>query len=212
MSEFIKSFGYQITLALLITLCFSFSVSAQYDSSRVLSPMAVGTSPVDIVGIKVKGRAVEPNRKFLAEEDWLNGLTFTLKNVSDKPISYVDVELLFPARAGSQVDGALFELRYGVKPILPNNSDVGNRPKSILPGATLDLTLSEAEVQGVVSILLSHAGISSNVESVTYCVGTVFFEGDEDTFWSRGHLLRRDSNNPMRFNVTEKYVPRKSTK
>jgi hypothetical protein len=212
MFKCINSFSYQMTLTLLIILCFSFSVFAKSGSDRVLKPMAVGDSPVDIVGIKVKSTVVEPSHKFIAEDDWLNGLTFTIRNVSDKPISYLDIELYFPAPSGSQVDGALHQLRYGWEPIHPNNSDAGNKTKSIMPGDTLDLTLSETEVQGVVSILLSHAGISTNVESVTYCIGKVFFEGDEDTMWSRGRLLRRDTNDPMRFNVREKYVLRKSTK
>ena len=211
MSACIKSLA-QLLTSLLIILCFSFAAFAQYGSDRVLKPIEVGISPVDIIGIKVKGKTIEPNRSFLAEDDWLNGLTFTIKNVSDKSISYVDVELYFPTPSGSRVEYALFELRYGFEPVVPNRSSAVNKPKSLLPGETLDLSLSEAEVQGVVSILLAHAGISNNVENITYCVGKVFFEDDEDTMWRRGRLLRRDSNNLMRFNVREKYVLRKSTK
>jgi hypothetical protein len=113
--------------------------------------MPVGDSPVEIVAIKVKAVTIEPGHKFTAEDDWLNGLTFTLKNVSDKPIVYADVELLFPAPSGSQVAGAVYELRYGRNPIIPNTSTSSDTLKAIMPGESLDLTLSESELQSAVS-------------------------------------------------------------
>ncbi len=76
------------------------AVAARQSGQRVVgqAPAEAGRqSPVEVVAVQVKGEPVMPGRSFAADDDWLLGLTFRLKNVSDRPISYVEISLRFPA-------------------------------------------------------------------------------------------------------------------
>src|SRR6185436_7507291 len=72
------------------------STSAQELRDRQLKPAADFTTiqmPVEIVSVKLKGSDVAPGQKIKGDDDWLKGVSFTLKNISDKPIAYVEVGL-----------------------------------------------------------------------------------------------------------------------
>ena len=193
------------------TLTYSFGL-AQQPKDRVLVQLRFEPprqAPIEIIGIEVKGQVVEPGRKFSSGEDWLRGLSFTLKNVSDKPVSYIQIDLRFPTPAGSQARNAAFDLTYGDLRLIPNPADDMSAPKSLMPGETLKLEMSEGDYRNLTS-LLAHAGQSGEVETVKFDIGAVRFENEPDTMWRLGYLLRRDANNPMRFNVTELYtLPKK---
>jgi hypothetical protein len=144
MPKRLKSFSYQIALMLFSILFLSLFAFAQNKTERVLKRMSLGgDSPVEIVSIKAKGVAIVPNQKFTDSDDWLQDLTFTIKNISDKPIVFVSVYLSFPAPAGSRVAGAGYDLRYGKYQVLPDVPNSGDKPKAIKPEESIDLTLSE---------------------------------------------------------------------
>src|SRR5215207_4851036 len=56
--------------------------------------------PVEIVAVKLNGGEVRPGEKIPGDDDWLRGLSFTLKNVSDRPLASVAVALQFPRPQG----------------------------------------------------------------------------------------------------------------
>ena len=53
-------------------------------------------APVEIISVKLNGKEVRPGEKVKGDDDWLRGLTFTLKNISPQPVAYVEVALQFP--------------------------------------------------------------------------------------------------------------------
>jgi hypothetical protein len=65
-----------------------------------------------ITGIEVAGRQVTPGQPFAAGDDWLRGLTLRFKNISSKPITYVQLGLSFP-EAHYHNGGIGHSLRYG---------------------------------------------------------------------------------------------------
>ena len=156
-----------IIILLTCTLTYTFT-SAQQAKDRVLVqlPFEPGRqTPVEITAIEVKGKVVEPGRKFSSGDDWLRGLTFTLKNISDKPVSYIEVGLHFLAPAGSQAQNAVYDLRYGYLRVIPNPAADMSAPKSLMPGETWRLELSEADYQNLAG-LRAYGGQSSDVETV----------------------------------------------
>ena len=182
-------------------------VPAQQAQNRLIEQRAIPWGePLKIVAVKVKGTPVEINKSFTADDDWLKGLTFTLKNVSNKPIAYAELDLMFPAPAGLTVHGAVHHLRYGRNRAFPGAAGQNDSTRAIPPGETIDLSLSDTDVGGMVRPLLDHSGISAEVEKVIENIGSIFFEGDNNTMWRLGQLLQRDPSDPRRFNVVRKYV------
>jgi hypothetical protein len=174
---------------------------------RVLSqaPVEPGRqSPVEVVSVRVKGEAVEPGRSFVAGDDWLHGLTFRVKNVSDKPLMFVGLSLLFPTAADKgksvQLSGPL---GYGCWPGFPCRPDAGGSYKEIMPGEVREIELMTARYEGFMAAL-ARVGAALPVESAEYDIDTVFI--DADTMWSRGLLFRRDTVKPDGFKMVGKYV------
>src|SRR2546423_10435428 len=100
------------------TLLFSTfaSASAQQVKDRQLIPafdFATIQIPVEIVAIRLKGKEFAPGEKIKGDDEWLRGVCFTVKNISDKPIAYVAIGLRFePPPGGARI--VVFTLSYGV--------------------------------------------------------------------------------------------------
>ena len=160
--------------------------------------------PVEVVAVKVKGEPVLPGRPFAADDDWLFGLTFRLKNVSDRPISYVEVSLQFQSAVGHQAKSGRMvgPVANGCYPGFPCRPDITGSSNEILPGETRDVGLRpspESLMSG-----LAQLGVSMPIRSAEYDVDSVLF--DADTKWSRGLLFRRDPSEPNTFRMEGKCV------
>jgi hypothetical protein len=198
----------RVAAALLVCALTCLQARAQESRLRVVRPAPVEAgrqSPVEVVSVRVKGAAVEAGRHFPAGDDWLRGLTLKLKNVSDRPVSYVDISLHFPTVAGRenkmlQVTGPV---AYGCFPGFPCRTDVSGSHAEILPGETREVELSEARYQGLIAAL-ARTGAATPVESLEYGIDSVLF--DPDTKWSRGFLFRRDPSDPSTYRMSDKYV------
>jgi hypothetical protein len=156
--------------------------------------------PVEIVSIKLNGKEIQPGEKIQGNDDWLQGLGFTLKNISEKPIAYVNVILLFP-----QPNGFVgYSLAYGVDS--SNGSPrLATSPPPILPGANIYLSLSKDKYPGFLRIL-DLGGAARSFDTAPYYLDKVCFEGEPDLLWSGGMIKRRDPNNPTEFKAIARYV------
>ena len=181
----------------------SVSTPAQQVRDRELQPAFDFTNipmPVEILSIKLRGRDVRPGEKIQGDDDWLRGLSFTLKNISDKPIAFIDIGLRFPQPNGFVV----YSLNYGV------DSSRGERraessPPAIQPGEAVHLVLSKERYK-VFQHVLAQGGASSSFDTATYYVERVSFEDEPDVIWEGGNLKRRDPNRPTEFNVIGRYA------
>ena len=182
---------------------------AQQPGQRVVSqyPLEPGMqSPLEVDSIRVKGEAVESGRPFAGGDDWLAGLTIRVKNVSGKPISFVDVRLHFPTPAGDNRKsvGILGMLRFGcwqgggrIPPYAVGSC------KEIMPGQTQDIELTE-ETYKRLGGTLAEFNLQTPVESVQFEIDGVVF--DPDTRWSRGLLFERDAVEPNKFRTVGRYL------
>ena len=181
-------------------------VYARQQGQRVISqaPIEAGRqSPVEVVSVRVNGEAVEPGQRFAAGDDWLRGLTFRVKNVSDKPLMFVGLNLRFPTAAdkskSTQLSGPL---GYGCWPGFPCRPDAKGVHNEIAPGEARDIELTAGRYESFMAGLAS-LRVALPVESAEYDIDTVFF--DADTMWSRGLLFKRDTVKPDEFKMTGKY-------
>ena len=183
------------------------SGQAQEPRHRVISqvPVEAGRqSPIQVVSVKFKGEAVEPGRQFLAGDDWLVDLTFRVKNVSDRPITYVSIGLRVPAAAGRKNKFSEFvgPYRYGCPPGFPCLPEATRLQKEIMPGETQDVVVAEGAYKNLTAALAQN-GASTPIVAAEYDIDSVVF--DADTRWSRGFLFRRDPLEPNTYRMADKY-------
>jgi hypothetical protein len=156
--------------------------------------------PVEIVAVKLNGEEVRPGEKIPGGDDWLRGVSFTLKNVSDKPLAYVAVALQFPRPEGF----VAYLLGYGVD-LSRGERRRESSPPAIQPGATVDLALTKEKYSGFVQIL-ERGGAARSFDAAPYYVDRICFEGEPDIIWAAGMLKRRDPARPTEFKFIERYA------
>lgn len=195
--------GFTYVAALFCILAASGSTFAQQVRDRELQPAFDFTTiqmPVEIRSIKLNGKDIQPGEKIKGDDNWLQGLSFTLKNISDKPIAYVDVGLRFPQPKGIVV----YSLNNGVD-FSRGEPRRTSSPPAIQPGETLDLVLTK-EKYPIFLRILAQGGASSSFDTAPYFIERVCFENEPDVIWEGGNLKRRDPNQFTKFNVIERYV------
>ena len=193
----------------LILMSASVSTFGQAVKERELKPafdFRVIQSPVEILSIKLNGEEVEPGKKIKAGDDWLRGVAFKLKNVSDKPIAYVALTLQFyyPEAATRPERVVGYFLSYGLDITSSRHPLPENAPRAIRPGETMDLVLSNEKYLAMLDIL-SRAGVTANVATARYYVHSAAFEHEPDVVWQQGKLMRRDPDDHNKFNVVGQY-------
>ena len=193
-------------LMLVVALVCCAPVCARQSGQRVIGPAPVEPgrrSPVEVVSVRVKGEDVAPGRPFAADDDWLRGLTITVKNVSDKPLIFVGLSLRLPNAADKSKSAQMTgPLSYGCWPGFPCRADAKGSYGEIMPGAVQEVELMAANYESFMAALVK-VSAALPVESVEYDVDTVFI--DADTMWSRGFLFKRDAVKPDEFRMAEKY-------
>lgn len=161
--------------------------------------------PVEIVSIKLNDREVQPGEKIKRGDDWLQGLSFTLKNVSDKAIAYVAVSLRFDSPPSAQPRRVVvFVLSYGVD-YSRREPRRASSPSPLQPGETVDLILTKERYANFLEILRM-GDIPPSFDVAPYFVERVSFDDDPDVIWEAGYLKRRDPTTIGRFNIMERYV------
>ena len=147
--------------------------------------------PVLVTDLTVNGMQHQINSKVAAGEDWLNGLTFKVKNISSKNIVYIYVSLFFPETKAITANVVAFHLRYGADPRLEAASTT---EKPIKPEEAAEFVISDAFYQNLKRGFGTKITPIRNINAVQIDVLRVVF--DDDTGWATGAFQHRDPNNP----------------
>ena len=147
----------------------------QEGASKSLTIGHFKDEPVEVVSIRLGGRTLVPGDLFTPTEGWTKGLEITIKNVSERPVSYVTVALLTSAPPGTSDSISSSEYRFGSHP------DSDSEPTFLQPQETARLahefTLGNATDPRPAQILIQ----------------TVFWDNDNSRMWGTGKILRRKS-------------------
>jgi hypothetical protein len=156
--------------------------------------------PIEIVSTKLKDQEFRPGEKIKGDDNWLHGLSFRIKNVSDKPLAYVEFMIEF--KRANRVVG--YSLHYGV------DTERGERrteqsPPAVQPGETLDLALTKENYTSFLYVL-EQGEIPRDFDTASYFLAKICFENEPDLMWTGGNIRRRDPNTPYKFNTVGPYV------
>lgn len=175
------------------------AVSAVQKPERLLHRLQVEPGePIVITDIKVNGQSVTFDQKFVAGDDWMKSLVFSIKNRSDKLILLVSLQLQFPRPPGSSEKISLGDVFYGNPELLARKPTSDERSLGIAPGQTESIQLTQDRFEAFRS-MLSATGYPSSIEKVNFKINEVLFE--DDSMWSGGSPLYRDPKEPGRWHV-----------
>ena len=194
----------KVRFTLILLLIASVSIQAQEIRERQITPaydLATMQSPVEIVSIKLNGKEIVPGEKIEGNDNWLQGIAFTVKNVSDQPIIYVNLGFKFPLPNGFVVVSVL---NYGPD-VSRGASRSASSPPVIQPGQTIDLVLTKDRYK-MFQHVLAQANAPSSFDTAPYFIETVAFENQPDVIWQYGYLKRRNPSELGRFDAYEQYV------
>ena len=159
--------------------------------------------PLTVSKVKVKKGAIQLGRKFTDDsDDWLDGLTLTVKNTSFKDILGVDVSLtLFTKEGGDKVDDVpiQFPFSYGSDQAIVEDD---SSEKPIKPGHSVDIKLSE-DAYLMLKEGLARANYPRKFQHVELRIDAVLFA--DGTLWRKGYIFVRDPNDPTKW-IRDKYL------
>lgn len=193
-----NNFSRSMLLLTLAVLLLPTLTLAQQAKQRVVRLVLARDQPVEIVAVKVNGVPIKSEQKFDGNSDWLNGMTVTLENVSDRTVAYVAVLVGVPyGRKNDRPVNAGIVSHYGARSLRQGEIYPPNfvKPEPVLPGMTVNVILSERECEQLRSQLAQN-NASTDITDLNIRLYEVFFEGDSETKWMTGFMLRRDPNDP----------------
>jgi hypothetical protein len=197
------AFGF--ALALLIRAA-SYSTTAQgarvaslQSDDKTLSIERYPNEPVELVDIRIRERSVKDKVKtklkdarnrpvldhvsFKESNDWFKNVKIRVRNVSDRSICGLDVDLYFKP-AGIQM-----VFKMDLKP--RSARSLFKNPLS--PGEEIDLEISEDSMNQALQHMF-RSGVDVSQSKAYLSVHTVYFS--EDFAWGQGSFMRRDPYNP----------------
>src|ERR1051325_12071288 len=93
-----------VSLRLIALILLLPAIANSQAQERFISKLSWRTEPVEVTGLRNEHRVLQLGKRFLDEDDWLKGLTVTVRNNSDKSISRIEINLAFPRPKGTSED------------------------------------------------------------------------------------------------------------
>ncbi len=168
----------------------------QATKSRVVES-AVGDGPVEIVGLSIAGRKAGVSEEVAAGRDWLKSLTLKFKNAHTRSIVYMSVELEVE-RTGNMQYPLRLPMTFGERPSEASASQAARPQERMAPNEKKELTLSESTYDFLLRFMQENQ--VDEINKVKVFAELIIF--DDGTAWGKGHVLRRDPNDPKRWVVS----------
>lgn len=151
---------------------------------RTVKRLSRPNEPVQIIAVKVQGKPIKFAKSFMAKDDWLGGLTLVIKNVSAKPVSWVNLDLSFhkpPEPAVRLVE----RVTYGIGRWDEDKIRGGGPP--LKPGETVEVLYSVEQYRSIREIMDGMA-YPKSVAEVEVSVEQVIFADQPELMWIEGKM------------------------
>lgn len=165
------------------------------ETERVVEKNPLKNEPLEIEEVKLKTKTVDLGRPFLSGNDWLQGITFKLKNVSRRVLLRAELELEFPE---IKLDNATFLLTIhdGQIPDLPDSDSVEMPP--VQPDQTFELRLDDSTYAALSQQVFARQPL---ITKARVLISTAYFA--DGTAWHHGFWHRRDPKNPRKWIIID---------
>jgi hypothetical protein len=143
------------------------------------------------MSLEIEGNPARFNDSVFAGKDWLKSLKLEFKNIHDKSIVHMRVELEI-APTG-KMDAPLFlSLSFGARPRRPIAELDAKTLKKLAPNKTQKLAMSEETSDFLLSYMKEKE--IEDIDQVKVHVEFIIFE--DGVAWSKGQTMRQDIKNP----------------
>lgn len=170
-----------IVFVLVFCIAGLLSRNVNSQSKEIVVEKKLADQPVNIVEIQTESIKSDLRKSFAKSSKWYEGLEIKIENVSEKPISYLTLDLVFKRpkdlKENSQKDSLPFGeiIEYGDK---DNPTE-----EKIAPKETITITLDNNHYEALDDNLLS-LGYPKNFEGVEIEVKEIHFT--DNSMWYRG--------------------------
>lgn len=178
--------------------------SPQRDRTVVRKPWSI--EPVKIVAAKNKKKErIDIGKAFDDDDDWLDGFTITVANGSDKIVTALTIDMVFPREPGDARNRFLEELHFGPSPTAPEYRR-RNPNKVIRIGETRDLEI-EPEMYNSIKDTLQQLGYPQSINRMELSIREVGFEDGSvllsGTLWVQDPSYPNDPRKKIRPDKTK---------
>ena len=157
--------------------------------TRTIDKAYTRNEVIEFEEIRVSRKSIEPGKAFDEDDDWLDKTVLKVKNISNKPIVYLSVNLDFPETktTGSEMT---YPVTFGKQPgsRFPQNND----SFFMLPGDSLEVPLTQHYAK--VKAFIEHRLSMTEIKKVELRIHFVIFA--DKTGWAAGNFYKQDPNDP----------------
>lgn len=175
------------------SLVLSLKTASSQEEERVVEKLSRKHAPLKIRIIKRKKGEVLLDKKFNDGEDWFQGLSIVVENISGKNITYISGGFLFPKQ--NEVDKKAPPLyksfHYGIPPFASGEAALNVQPLGLKPGDKIAITLSDSDYHEVRANLRRLEYVRS-IKAIKFNLEEIYF--DDGSSWAAGKYFRLDPN------------------
>ncbi|HLL74122.1 MAG TPA: hypothetical protein VK421_02570 [Pyrinomonadaceae bacterium] len=147
--------------------------------------------PVEVRAVKTKNMNTTLGQPVADGDDWYEGLTLSVTNVSDKTITYIRGGFIFrpPRHAANAGEPPKYkQFAFGQHHELPEDARPSVLPFHFGPGESIDLLLDRNEHESV-KRRLKELGYPDSIKEIQFHLSEVCF--DDGSYWAAGHYERK---------------------
>lgn len=185
-----------------LVVCLSGWTAGGQARQKVIEKARTENEVVQFSEIKVSQKVVEPGKAFDDDdEEWAGKFFLKVKNISNKPIVYLSVNINFPE---TRTTGAMMSYPIVLGQMPGSKFRQFHDPISLLPGESLEIPVDQNQAK--MKSFVENGGMAfRNIRKVELEIGFVVFA--DKTAWSAGIFKRQNPNNPDRYDPIPSGTP-----
>lgn len=171
------------------------NASLQDNKKTVDKHFAPKNEPIEITETKSKAKEIKLGESFEDESDWLQHVTFKVKNKSDKVITFLQIDLDFPETKITAGVTMMHQILLGRRPDFA--STLKNQPLSLKPNEMIEIGLG-TEYDDIKALIELKQSIGK-INRLTIRTSDILF--DDGSLYSGGSLFKRnpDPDSPQKW-------------
>lgn len=179
-----------ITVSFCLVFMLSVIVVGQ-EKLRTLEKRITKNDPVELVNFEIRNRVFNDKKTVFGDKYWLRDLRMNVRNISNKQIVYLSVNLQIQPTGKSKIP---FNLPFVFGSYYLQEQGLSVKP--FMPNETLKIAILPTQLEYFTNVFMPQNDLN-DIDFVKYYYNFIVFE--DGTAWSKGRLLRRSENNPYKW-------------